>query len=214
MEISNQTDLPFLQSAFFQDQSLGSQRFSISKISAIPCQSPKRPLNCCFEYPAFALVGSFSTHEIYLRCNGSPHSLIRRQHLSQSSLHRLLFSPRSTIPSHSPTNSLMFSGASHKAQCPVLTSLLDKLGINPSMPSDIDGGKASSLVAWIKRTGTLMILFVSLCRLRSLYVEGKRGREGGTYCNSSLKFTSRLRYQFTRTLISTPLFFFKRIFQR
>ena len=79
--------------------------------------------------------------------------------------HKLLFAPRSTFPSHSATNPLIFSGASHNAQCPVLTSFLVKWGISPSMPSDRDGGKASSFVAWIKRTGTLMILLVSLYQL-------------------------------------------------
>ena len=46
------------------------------------------------------------------------------------------------------------------------------------MPSDIEGGKASSLVPWIKRTGTLMILFVSLCRLKIPYGGREKGREG------------------------------------
>ena len=137
------------------------------------------PLNYCFEYPVFDLVGSFSTYITYFNCNGFPHSLICPQLLLQTSRHRLLFSPRSTFPSHSPTNALIFSGASHKAQCPVLTSLLVKLGINPSIPSDIDGGKASSLVAWIKRTGTLMVLFVSLYQLRSLYGRREKGKGRG-----------------------------------
>ena len=137
------------------------------------------PLNYCLEHPVFAFVGSFSTNKFYLNCNGSSYSLIHLQHLSQASRHRLLLSPRSTFPSHSPTNPLTFSGASHKAQCPVLTCLLVKLGINLSMPSDIDGGKALSFVAWIKRTGTLMILFVSLCRLRNLYGGRKKGKGRG-----------------------------------
>ncbi len=45
------------------------------------------------------------------------------------------------------------------------------------MPSDIDGGKASSLIPWIKRTGTLMILFVSLYRFKEV-IWGNRKRKG------------------------------------
>ena len=200
MEDSNQTNPPSPQSAFFQEQFPA----NLCHNQFCPCQSAKRPrrsglfrnefyttsrvafipktglrLNFCFEYPVFALVGSFPTHTTYLKLQWSSTFTRPTQHLSQTSHHRLLFSPRSTFLSHSAINPLTFSGASHKAQCPVLTSLLVKLGINPSMPSDIDGGKASSLVPWIKRTGTLMVFFVSLYRFNIFYiVEGKRKGKG------------------------------------
>ena len=102
MEDFNRTNLPFSQSAHLQEQSLGFPDIYISDISAIPCQSPKRPmrlgviwnnlqtasrlaflsktslcLNHCFEYPVFALVGSFPTHTIYLNFNSTPNSLVR-----------------------------------------------------------------------------------------------------------------------------------------
>ena len=224
---------------FFKSNPLVPQRISVSTISALPCQSPNRPmrlgflrtffiqptdlhllskqalhLNYCLEYPVFALAGSFPTHKFYLNCNGSPHSLIRPKHLSQASRHRLLFSPRSTFPSHSPTNPLTFSGASHKAQCPVLTSLLVRLGINPSMPSDIDGGKASSLIPWIKRTGTLMILFVSLYRLRSLYGEREKGKGRGNVLQLVLEVHFAVAIPVHWNPHQHPPFFFKRLFQR
>ena len=197
-EESNQTNPPSPQSAFIRKQSLGNVCFN----QFCACQCPKRPsrsrllwnefhtasrvafipktglrLNYCFEYPVFAPVDSFPTHTTYLKCNGPPHSLVR-PNTSQNTYHRLLLSPRSTFPSHSPIYPLTFSGASHKAQCPVLTSLLVKLGINPSMPFDIDGGKASSFVPWIKRTGTIMVLFVSLYRFKDfIWWKGKgKGR--------------------------------------
>lgn len=68
----------------------------------------------------------------------------------------------STLPSHSLIKWLTCFGASQRAQWLVSTDFLVRLGICCSIPSDIAGGNASSFVAWMKRTGTLMSFLSSL----------------------------------------------------
>ncbi len=97
----------------------------------------------------------------------------------QNPLHRKLLNPPSTRRNHSATIPHTISGFSHNVQCPVATSFRVKFGIQLSIPSDMAGGSASSFVAWMKRTGMLIILRLS--------------------DSSSRKFCSRLRYQFTIT---------------
>ena len=57
---------------------------------------------------------------------------------------------------------LTCSGASQSAQWLVGTDFLVMFVTYSSIPSDIAGGKASSFVAWMKRTGMSTVFLVSL----------------------------------------------------
>jgi len=85
------------------------------------------------------------------------------------------------LPSHPPMMRLTFSGSSVNAQCDVLTWSNVMLGTYFCIDLPIEGGRARSLRAWMKSSGTSMF-----------------GWE--TYCFSSVWLISVRRYQFSGPL--------------